>query len=471
MTDHTGHEQHDPRRGDEVALAHLLVAAPFFAFGAVLVLLTQVGAVFGDLLAGAVSYGRLRPAAWAAVMLGGLVPGFVGAAYYLLPRLTGVGLWGVRIAYLGLFGTVGSTLVGMVWVMAGRGDGVEPFGFPLWLDVLVLAALLVPSLVTVQTVRARTLRSGYVALWYLVAGVLWLPLLYLVGNLPGLASLGRELGAAHFTAGFSTLWVATMGVGVALYVVAKAGDRPLSGRVLAQAGFWSLAFAGSWAGVAQLSLGPTPDWVDPVAAVFGLAFPVAALAIAGVLASTTERSWAEVSDDPPVLAALTGGGLLVVASLAWAAAGFRAPAALVGLTEYWDGVVYLVVLGVGGLLLGSGLYLMVPALTGRRLESASTAVYQIRLVALGTGATALLLMAAGMVRGFAWTGGSYTGAFSDVGEGWMFSAGQADLLSGLAILTGLLATVGQALLVLTVFRTITSGRADVAEVLVEEGVG
>lgn len=458
--------QPDSPTSDDTALSHLVVSTLFLGLGAALVVLTQVGSIFPDLFTGPLTYGRLRPAAMAAVMLGWLVPAFVGGAYYVLPRLTGTRLWNTRLADLGLVAVAGLTLIGMVVVMLGLGDGVEPLGFPAWLDVPVVISLLIPLVVSVQTVRRRVQQGGYVSIWFVLAGLAWLPLLYTVGNLPGLAALGTELGAAHFTAGFITLWVATMGSGIALYTVVKASDRPLAGRQLAQAGFWSLAFAGSWAGVSRLAFGPTPDWVDPVAAVFGLAFPVGAVAVAATLALTLEGDRATVAERPAVASALAGSGLMVVTAAASSIAAFRAPAALVGLTEYWDGVAYLGLLGAGSLLVASLLYHAVPSITGKKLFSFELARRHIRLVVAGVGLTSLLLMAAGVVRGFGWTGGSFSGAFADYGPGWGESAGPADLLAGLAILTGLVGLVGQGALVLNILRTLTSGHPDTAEVLV-----
>jgi cbb3-type cytochrome oxidase subunit 1 len=115
--------------------------------------------------------------------------------------------------------------------------------------------------------------------------------LALAAAIPTASSLGRVLQGLNFSAGFTTLWVTGMGVGLAYYTVVKITDQPLANRQLAKAGFWSLAFAASWAGPLQVVFGPTPDWLDAVAAVLTLALPVAAGANAIAIGTTVAPAW------------------------------------------------------------------------------------------------------------------------------------------------------------------------------------
>jgi cytochrome c oxidase cbb3-type subunit 1 len=449
-------------RTDAAASTHLLLAGAFLAIGAVMTLLALAATAFPANFEGVLAAGRMRPMAMTAVMLGGLVVGLAGAVYYLLPRLTGTVLWREDVARAGGWALAVLTVVGIAVVGLGLGDGVGPLSLPWWVDIPVALTLLVPGAVTAATVSRRAEEGVFVSLWFVMGAVVWLPILYIAGNLPNLSAMGRALQRVTFEAGFVGLWTITLGIGVAYYTVVKVTDGPLANRQLARVGFWSLAFAATWAGPAQLVFGPTPDWLDVVAATLTLALPVAALSNAGALASTIGEAWQDIGRRPALLATATGTGMVVLHAVAASLATFRSSASLVGLTAYWDGVLVLGLFGAGGLLLAGWAFQALTPMTGRLLVSESQAIRSIRLTAWGAGLTALSLVASGVLRGFAWAGTAYT----DPGAEWGTAAGIADALQALSVLTFLPLVAGFVLFALVVFRTVTSGRAAAQEVLV-----
>ncbi len=263
------------------------------------------------------------------------------------------------------------------------------------------------------------------------------------------------------SAGFGSLWVLAVGTGVAYYTVARAADAPLANRQLARVGFWSLAAAAAWAGPAQLAYGPTPAWLDQVAAVLTMALPIAALANAMANALTAEDSLSEPS--PALRATMWGLGLAVLAAFFTAAGSFRSAAALVAFTDFWDGIEYLMLFGAGGLLVAGWAYQSLPAMTGLDLPSESIPRRHISLTVVGTLSTSAVLLLAGILSGYLWAGGSFTGAFVDAGEGWT-SAGSALLV--VAVLTGVITLAGQLVFVYAVFKTLTSGVNSTREIFV-----
>ncbi len=453
-------------RGDRAATLHLLGSSLFLALAGIVFFASLVAMRFPALFSGPLSYGRLRPAAFVAALLGWLVLGLAGGIYYVLPRLTGSPLGGEGLAIAGFWATAAVTLVGMAAVALGLGDGLEPFSLPWYLDIAVLAVLVVPGVVTIQTLRRRNEPNTYVTIWYVLAGAVLLPLLYLVGNLPGLGALGRTLQEATFLAGFLVLWVVGVGAGLAFFVVAKETDQPLASRRLAKVGFWSLVFTAFWWGQLQLVHGPTPDWVGAVALVMTLALPLAALAVGFDLATTVGSAWPRLGELPASASALTASAMWLALSTVIVAAGLRSSAALVGLTLLWDGVVYGLVFGVGGLFFAAVALRAVPAVSGRQLFSRDLARRYLRWTVGGVGGTVTLFLLAGLAAGYGWTGGSFLGVVADTGTGWDQTAALVGLLSGLALLTAAIALGGQLMLVINLYRTVTSGRAGIGEVLV-----
>lgn len=453
-------------RSDSAALIHLLVSSLFLGLGGVLYLLALIARAYPGLFEGYFSAGRLRPLTFAVVMIGWLVPALAGATYYVLPRLTGAALWNESLVALSVWAYGGVTLAGAAAVFLGFGDGAMPLGFPWWIDIVVLAVVSIPAVVAVQTVRNRSEAGVYPTLWFVLAGTAWLPTIYLLATVPGLNSVSRSLQEVTFSSGFGSLWVLAVGTGVAYYTVAKASGAPLANRQLARVGFWSLAAAAAWAGPAQLAYGPTPSWLDQVAAVLTLALPVAALANAMANALTAEDSLAEPS--PALRATMWGLGLAVIAALFTAVGSFRSSAALVAFTDFWDGIEYLMLFGAGGLLVAGWAYQALPAMTGLELPSESIPRRHITLTVVGTLATAAVLMVAGVLSGYLWAGGSFTGAFADAGDGWT-SAGQTLLIVG--VMTSAVTVAGQFVFVYAVFKTLTSGVGRAREVFVTLGAG
>lgn len=446
---------------DTAATRYLFAATAFLGLGGILFFGALAAFRFPNLLP--ISYGRMRAIALIALFLGWLVIGWASSTFYLLPRLTATPLRLERQLNLALPLLIALVLVAMAAVAIGFGDGGEPFALPWWLDLPVLGLAAITLGPTWLTLRARSAGVVYPSLWFALAGALWLPVLYVVGNLPGLSSLASALGDLVFGAGFLNVWGVGMGIGAAYYVVPKLSGQPLYSRQLAKVGFWSLLFGAIWMGPAQLAGGPQPEWLQTIAAVLGLALPLAAVANTTNLLLTIagKRS----SNPPGVAAAVSGSILITLGSLLASLASARSAAVLVGFTLFWEGVLVLLLSGVA-LLFAAYAWQATPNLVGRTLDSTERAARTIRMVAWSGGATGLLLVLAGITTGFAWTGAAFTGLFANVGSGWSESAGLSGIFTGLAVLTGLSLALGLVGLAVSVYRSLTSGKATTQEVLV-----
>ncbi|MDH4118681.1 MAG: cbb3-type cytochrome c oxidase subunit I [Acidimicrobiia bacterium] len=459
-----------PAASEPVVAMHILVSSVFLAVGSALYLLSLASVVFPDVFADAVSFGRLRPAAMSATMIGWLTISLLGGAYYLLPRLTGVALRRPQLARLTAVGLAAVAILGMVLNLVGMGDGAEPLGYPWWLDLVLLVLLTLPLIITVETVRARVEPISYVSLWFVLAGVAALPLLQAAQTLEFGSTLGTSLKGLHFAAGFNAVWVIGMGVGLAYYTIVRATDLPLANRQLTRAGFWSLMFAASWAGPLQMVYGPTPDWLDAVAAVMTLALLVGTMAHAVALGTTVAPAWESARTDPVVSATLAGAGFAVVVALLTAIGGFRSAASVVAFTPYWEGMTVGTLFGVGGLLVAGWTNQALPVVSGRRLSSPALSSRHVRLTVWGAGSAMALLTVSGIVTGLGWSGAAYTQTPA-FGETWETVTGSGALLFGLATVGALVMVLGAATFVISVFSTISSGTADVTETLMsrEEG--
>ena len=458
---------------DRIAASHFVVGAVFLIFGSLISVLSLVSLRFADLIP--ISFGRLEPMANLALTLGFGVISLVGGAYYVLPRLTGARLWSTSLARLGLLGMAGIVAAGIVAIALGLGSGRQPFGLPWWLDIPLLGAMSVPALITMRTIASRTEERSYVTLWFVIAGSVWIPLLFLVnlvGHHPSLKAVQVAYVDMFVSGGLVTMVVLTLGTGLLYYAVVKELDTPLASRQLALVGFWSLGFASIWWGVAQLTFGPGPDWVSGVAAALGLALPVAVIANAANVSLTLEGSWGDLDEKHGVRAGLLGLYLAVIVAALAAVAGFRSVAAVAGLTAFWEGIEITWMTGVGALLVAGTSFSALPRLVGREIHSADRVRSFLRYTLIGSVGTLVSLAAAGAIAGYSWIAGSNSAAYVDVGEGWAAGVGATvDTLLLVGALFAIVALLGHLSYASVVVGTVTSGRATSQEILVLKGEG
>lgn len=454
--------------GDRVAVTHFVVGALFLVAGSLLAVLSLASLRFAGL--SLISFGRLEPMANLVLLLGFGVISLVGGVYYVLPRLTGVRLWNPRLAGLGLLGTAGLVLLGVVVIGLGLGSGRQPFSLPWWIDLPMVGVLAVPFLVTARTIAEREEKHSYVTIWFVLGGVTWLPLLYAAyaaGHSPFLTPVAMAYNDMFLAAGLVTMVVMTLGTGVFYYTVVRELDVPLASRTLAAVGFWSLGLASVWWGTAQLIFGPGPGWLAGVAAALGLAFPIGAVANAASVSLTLEGSWSRLGDHPGVSAGVYGLFLAAGVGALAAIAGFRSVAAVATLTSFWEAVEYTAIAGVGVLLVAGVSFAALPRLIGRDMPSPRRARSFIRLTLIGSIGVLVFLTAAGLVSGYSWIAGSNSGAYVDAGEGWGAGAGPVvDTFLLFALGASLIAFLGHAAYASTILGTVVRGPARTQEMLV-----
>lgn len=455
---------------DRLAVSHFLIGAGFLVGGGLLEALAIFTLRFHDLLP--ISYGRLEAMANLTLMVGFAVISLLGGVYYVLPRLTGTRLWGADLARLSLLGLTGLVLAGDLVLALGLGSGRQPFGLHWWASIPIALVLFIPAGVTIGTLRRRRETRSFVTLWFVIGGVVWLPLLFmahLAGELPGVRAVTAAVSELFLSAGVLTMFVITVGTGLVYYTVVKEMDIPLASRHLGIVGFWSLGFAGVWWGIAQVVFGPAPDWITGVAAALGLAFPIGALINAANVSMTLEGHWDEMGDRPGVASGVYGLYFAVAIAIMASFASFPTIGSVTALTAYWEAIEYAALLGAGSLLIAGSTFEALPRAAGRRLPTIDRARTFNRLTIVGVGGVLVSLAAAGLVTGYSWLGGSNTAAFQDAGDGWAIGAGAADVLTLVAVGFAIVTVLGQFAYASVVAGTIFRGKAVAQDLLVADG--
>ena len=208
---------------------------------------------------------------------GFLVNGFTAMCYYAIPRLTGQRVWSDRIGDLIFWVWQLILVLTFAGFLLGKGQAIEwgetPTGFrpgtfePNYvpIDLLItIGAVLVITQFMVPIYKARHQRM-YVSLWYFTAGLVWLALTYLMGNiipewvLPGAAGAAVTGLFIHDLVG---LYVTPMGWGLMYFFVPLILRKPIWSHSLSVIGFWALAFFYPLGGVHHFLISPIPDYVE-----------------------------------------------------------------------------------------------------------------------------------------------------------------------------------------------------------------
>lgn len=229
------------------------------------------------------------------------------------------------------------------------------------------------------TLKRRNEPSLYVALWFYIATIVTVTLLYVVNHLQIPTSLthsypifgGVQDALVQWWYGHNAVafFLTTPILGIMYYFLPKAADRPVYSYRLSVVHFWSLVFIYIWAGPHHLLNTALPNWLQGLGMTFSLMLwaPSWGGMLNGLL--TLRGAWDKVRQDPVLK-------FFVVAVTFYGMATFEGPLlairAVNSLSHYSDwtiGHVHSGTLGWNGFMAAGMFYWMVPKLWGKKLHS------------------------------------------------------------------------------------------------------
>ncbi len=351
----------------------------FFAFsgavwlllGAVLALLASIQLHDPGFMAGCpwVTYGRLRPAAVNALVYGFALQTSFGLALWLIARLGRVELTnplGIFIA--GKFWNLAVT-VGVFGILAGDATGFDLLEFPLYAALPLFVSYACIGAWTLITLKARTERSLYVSLWFVLAALLWFP--WILSTAQGLLLGWRVPGVMQaIVAGWfgnNLLQIVLTGVALAVmyYFIPKTVKRPVHSQALAQHGFWLLLLLGSWGGLSQLAA--VPAWIPAISGAANVLVVVPVLVLLLNLYRTADGKIGEAWKQSAVFRFLIVSAVVLLGvTVRTAVFGIGAGARFTQFTYFAAARTEIVVLGVFGMAALGALHYITPRLTMAR---------------------------------------------------------------------------------------------------------
>ena len=228
-----------------------------------------------------ITFGRIRPIHLNLVAYGWCSMAGIGVALWLIPRLLKTELVGVRYALLGGALWAVGVAAGTVALAMGYSDGLEWLEYPWQIDILLVVGGALVGLPMWLTLLRRRVAHLYVSVWYIAAGLLWFPILFLVANWPGL-HFGVQQATMNWWYGHNALglWFTPLALAASYYFIPKVLGKPIYSYNLSLLGFWSLAFFYSQVGGHHLIGGPVPSWLITISNVQSMMMVVPVFAVA-----------------------------------------------------------------------------------------------------------------------------------------------------------------------------------------------
>ena len=227
------------------------------------------------------TFGRIRPIHLNLVGYGWCSLAGIGVAIWLIPRLLKTELVGAKYALIG--GGIWSigVFAGTVAIAMGYSDGMEWLEYPWKIDILLVIGGALVGFPLWLTLMQRKVEHLYVSVWYIAAGLLWFPILFLIANWPGL-HFGVQQATMNWWFGHNVLglWFTPLGLAASYYFIPKVLGKPIHSYNLSLLGFWSLAFFYSQVGGHHLIGGPVPSWLITISIVQSMMMVIPVFAVA-----------------------------------------------------------------------------------------------------------------------------------------------------------------------------------------------
>jgi cytochrome c oxidase cbb3-type subunit I/II len=251
------------------------------------------------------------------------------------------------------------------------------------LNIAVVVIWVVFGINFFWTLAKRNEPSLYVSLWFYIATIVTIALLYVVNHLSIPTSLihsypifgGVQDGLVQWWYGHNAVafFLTTPILGIMYYFIPKAADRPVYSYRLSIIHFWALVFIYIWAGPHHLLNTSLPHWLQTFGMLFSLMLwaPSWAGMLNGLL--TLRGAWDKLRTDPVIkffAAAVTFYGM---ATFEGPLLSIRAVNALSHYTDWTVGHVHSGALGWNGFMAAGMFYWLAPRLWATKLWSTAMA--------------------------------------------------------------------------------------------------
>jgi len=400
----------DVRRENSASVNFMLTAAAWLVVGVLMGLTLALEFVFPDLFRGVpwLVFSRVRQAHTNTVMFAFLSGGMMGLWLYVVPRLTGRRLWSERLGNVSMLLWNLAVAAGIVGLLTAHTQSREYAEFIWAIDVGVMVVLILNMVNLYMTITHRVEPKMYVSLWYISGSLIWMPLLYFIGNVmwnpPTGAITGINDTIFNWFYGHNVLglWFTTGLLPVIYYVVPRETRTPLYSHFLSLIAFWGIVFFYTGVGSHHLEWAPIPYWLQTIAVAesIGMVLPVVAFMMNIFL--TLRGNWNRVLSSLPLRFVVTGWAAYVLVSYQGSHQALRGINLLTHFSQYVPAHAHLALMFFSASVVVGGMYYVIPRIFKCQLHSRALANVQYSVYVVGFLFFFAGFTLTGLVQGTAW---------------------------------------------------------------------
>jgi cytochrome c oxidase cbb3-type subunit 1 len=412
------------------------------------------------------SYGRLRPVHTNGLAFGLGVGAIFGLSYYVVMRLCRRPLVFPRLARVQLWIFNLAIAAAAVTLMMGKTQSLEYAELEWPLDIGVVVLWVMFAVNVFATIIQRKEEQMYVSLWYVIATVVAVAILYLVNNafIPagpwksyhayaGLNSANVQWWYGHNAVGFV---FTTPILAFFYYFLPKTTGLPIFSHRLSIVSFWSLVFAYLWTGAHHLVYTPLPDWIQTLAIVFTmfLIAPSWGSVVNGYY--TVGADWSKMRSQYLTKFFVVGITFYGLQTVQGPTQALRVVSQLIHYTDWVPGHVHMGTMGWVTMTVCASIYYVIPRIYGTEIHSEKIANLHFWLVLVGQLLFSITMWITGIQQGAMWKVLNPDGTL------------KYTFMDGLVrnypywhtrTLAGMIFTAGMVLFVYNVLKTIQKGKA------------
>lgn len=411
------------------------------------------------------TYGRLRTFHVNVLAIGLGIGAIFGISYYILMRLTGVALVFSKLARLQLHIFNAAMVLVCLTMLAGMTQSLEYAELEWPLDIGVVILWVMFAINVFGTILKRREEHMYISLWFIIATVVAVAVLYIINNLSIPAGLTKSY---HLFAGVNSAnvewWYGHNAVGFIFttpilamfyYFLPKSTGIPIYSHRLSIISFWSLVFAYLWTGAHHLVYTPVPDWIQTTAIVFTifLIAPSWGSVVNGFY--TVGQDWSVMQNRYLAKFFLLGITFYGLQTVQGPTQGLRTVSQLIHYTDWVPGHVHMGTMGWVTLTATGAIYYILPKLYKTEIFSVKAANVHFWLALIGQLIFSISMWITGIQQGAMWKALTPEGQLK---YSFLDSVMRNYPYWQLRTVGGLIFTVGMLFFIYNVIMTIRKGR-------------
>ncbi|MBC7366300.1 MAG: cytochrome-c oxidase, cbb3-type subunit I [Undibacterium sp.] len=329
------------------------------------------------------TFGRLRPLHTNAAIFAFVGNMMFAGIYYSTQRLVKARLASDFLSALHFWGWQLIIVAAAITLPLGFSRGKE-YAELIWpIDIAVALIWVVFAVNFFWTLARRREPSLYVAIWFYIATIVTIAILYIVNHLSVPTSAvhsytlfgGVQDALVQWWYGHNAVafFLTTPILGIMYYFLPKAAERPVYSYRLSVIHFWSLVFVYIWAGPHHLLNTALPGWMQTLGMTFSLMLwaPSWGGMLNGLL--TLRGAWDKLRTDPVLKFFAAGVTFYGMCTFEGPLLSIKAVNALAHYTDWIIGHVHGGTLGWNGFMAAGMIYWLIPRLWNKPLHSVSLA--------------------------------------------------------------------------------------------------